>query len=88
LPITNVVILCIAMNQQISFPDWVAREEQAGRGKPAVAAALQIEVASLYRYLSKDRVPSKAVMDRIIRASGGAVDIGWFYAPKPEAQVA
>lgn len=70
------------MNQQISFPDWVEREEQAGRGKPAVAAALQIEVASLYRYLSKDRVPSKAVMDRIIKASGGAVDIGWFYVPK------
>ncbi|QDZ10549.1 hypothetical protein [Devosia ginsengisoli] len=72
------------MNQQISFPEWVEREEQAGRGKPTVAAALKIEVASLYRYLSKDRVPSKAVMDRIIKASGGVVDIGWFYSPKVE----
>lgn len=72
------------MNQQISFPEWVEREEQAGRGKPSLAADLQIELASLYRYLSKDRVPTKSVMDRIIKASGGAVDIGWFYSPKPE----
>lgn len=82
------VILCEAMNQQISFPDWVEHEERAGRSKSSIAADLQIEVASLYRYLSKDRVPSKAVMDRIIKASGGVVNIGWFYTPKPEAQVA
>lgn len=76
------------MNQQISFPEWVEREEQAGRPKPALAAALRIEVTSLYRYLSKDRVPSKPVMDRIIKSSGGAVDIAWFYAPKAEGAAA
>ena len=76
------------MNQRITFPEWVDREEQAGRAKTTLAAELQIELASLYRYLSKDRIPSKAVMDRIIKASSGLVDITWFYVPKTEEAAA
>lgn len=73
------------MSQKIPFPEWVERVEKTGRAKTAVAAELGIEVASLYRYLSRDRIPNKKVMDRIARASGGLVDIAWFYAPKEVA---
>lgn len=76
------------MSQKITFPEWIERVESTGRTKSAVATELKVEVASLYRYLSKDRVPSRPVMDRIIKASGGLVDIAWFYAPKAEGAAA
>lgn len=85
MPITNVVIWCEAMSQKISFPEWVERVENTGRSKAAIADELQVELASLYRYLSRDRIPNKKVMDRIHKASGGLVDIAWFYAPKEVA---
>lgn len=73
------------MSQKITFPEWVERVEQTGRGKQLIAADLKVKVASLYRYLSKDRIPNKPVMDRIIKVSGGLVDITWFYASKEGA---
>lgn len=74
------------MSQKITFPEWVARVESTGSSKALIAEnILKIEVASLYRYLSRDRIPNKKVMDRIHTASGGMVDIAWFYAAKEAA---
>lgn len=73
------------MSTKITFPEWVKRVEQTGRPKPAIADDLGIKPASLYRYLAKERVPSRLVMDRILKVSGGLVDIAWFYAPSEVA---
>lgn len=69
------------MSQKITFPEWVASAEQTGRDKAMISDELGITITSLYRYLSRDRVPNRAVMDRIITASGGSIDVSWFFAP-------
>lgn len=75
------------MSQKITFAEWVKRVEDTGRDKLLIAKDLNIEVASLYRYLANERVPSKAVMKRILAQSSGRVDIACFYTasePAPE----
>jgi hypothetical protein len=67
------------MSQKISFPEWVSAEERGGQSKADLSKRLGIELASLYRYLARERVPAKAVMDRIINVSGGQVDVSWFF---------
>jgi len=67
------------MSTKITFAEWVESAEQAGRKKPEIARDLSITVTSLYRYLAKERTPSRKVMERIQRASGGAVDISCFF---------
>lgn len=71
------------MGTKITFVEWV---KKSGRKKALIAKDLKIELTSLYRYLSGDRVPSKDVMGRILAASDGQVDPACFYAPKPEAE--
>lgn len=73
------------MNQKISFAEWVGAEEQGGRSKAALAKLLGIELASLYRYLARERVPARSVMDRILKLSGERVDVAWFFAAKEAA---
>jgi hypothetical protein len=67
------------MTEKISFAEWVAEREVAGESKAAIAAGLQIKIASLYRYLDASRVPDREVMRRILSASDGRVDAGRFY---------
>ena len=88
LQITNLVIECNAMNQSISFPEWVSKQEASGHPKAELARDLKIEVASLYRYLARERVPSRPVMDRIIKLSSGTVDVSWFFVPSPRKEEA
>lgn len=73
------------MNQKISFAEWVSAEEQAGRSKADLSKLLGIELASLYRYLARERVPARSVMDRILTVSGQRVDVAWFFAAKETA---
>lgn len=68
------------MKSQITFPDWVAEQEAAGTAKPVLAEnVLKITITSLYRYLAGDRVPDRDVMMRIVEASAGRVNPGWFF---------
>lgn len=70
----------------MSFPDWVSAEERGGQSKADIAKRLGIEPASLYRYLAKDRVPTKAVMDKILTISSGGVDLTWFFTAKEQVR--
>lgn len=78
--------MIVAMSQKISFPDWVSAAERGGQSKADIANGLGIELASLYRYLSRDRVPNKAVMTKIDALSKGAVDLAWFFSANEQVR--
>lgn len=78
--------MILAMSQKISFPDWVSAAERGGQSKADIAGGLGVELASLYRYLSRDRVPSKSVMAKIDILSNGAVDLAWFFSASEQVR--
>lgn len=74
--------MMIRMSTKITFAEWVSRVEATGRSKHQIARDLNIQTASLYRYLSGERTPSREVMLRIMSLSGERVDINCFFAAR------
>lgn len=71
---------------KISFVEWIAELEAAGRTKAQIALDLGTTLTSLYRYLSNDRVPDRTMMARILEQSGNRVDVACFYTTSAGSQ--
>ena len=48
----------------------------------AFSRAINVSAASMYRYLAGDRIPHRAVMERIVQATHGQVQPNDFFASK------
>lgn len=71
---------------KITFPEWVAEREAAGRSKEQIARdELCVQIATLYRYLDGSRIPDRDVMRRILLLSEDRVDVACFYRLKVDA---
>jgi predicted transcriptional regulator len=54
--------------------------DENGISPAAFAAQIPVSGAALYRYMAGERIPRRAVLEKIIHLTGGAVGAADFYA--------
>lgn len=71
-------------SMETKFADYLAELKRAdGTTHADYGKRIRVSQAAVTRYAKGDRIPRRAVIDRIVKESGGKITAGDFYPPAP-----